>query len=337
VRIKSQVKCDSYTNVNHVPRREDPARRWLLSSALTVAALSGTCSCIGCGPLGQRSWHSKFDWVAEEYFDDALTVSLCHAIEANDIAEIERLEAAGADVNAQGKGRMTPLLWSFPDNKLERFKKLLELGANPNVAFESDFNTRGGLSPGDSVTHMACRTAFPGYFEAVFEHTGDANLKSAAKVAMGDSPLIEVISGRARDKKQKVKLLIEKHADLNQADNAGTTAAMHAAGRGMFDIALVLIEAGADPSVYQSNQMLKLTHVLVRQERLLEHSTATSKADYDRLVEWLEKHGESLQEAKTDEERWASWGAYGLERKGELMDQEVKARLARKQRSGVTP
>jgi hypothetical protein len=48
-------------------------------------------------------------------------IALCKATEANDIAEIDRLVAAGADVNAQGEGNMTPLLWAYPDNKLERF------------------------------------------------------------------------------------------------------------------------------------------------------------------------------------------------------------------------
>ena len=129
----------------------------------------------GCAEISEAmgsTWQQKFGWKAEDYFNDPQVVALCRAIEANDIAEIARLVMAGANVNAQGKGRMTPLLWAFPDNKLDRFQRLLEHGADPNVIIESDFNTRGGMSAGNSVTHMACNTSFPGYFEAVFAHGG---------------------------------------------------------------------------------------------------------------------------------------------------------------------
>jgi ankyrin repeat protein len=81
---------------------------------------------------------------------------LCKAIEENDVGEIDRLVAAGADVNAKGKENMTPLLWAFPDDKPERFKKLLELGADPNARLpqsELGFPFAGGLG---------CRRRLPG-------------------------------------------------------------------------------------------------------------------------------------------------------------------------------
>src|SRR5205809_270336 len=87
----------------------------------------------GCGGFSMMgsTFHQKCGWKAENYFSDPQVIALCRAIEANDLAEIDRLVAAGADVNAQGKGKMTPLLWAYPDNKIERFKRLLDHGANP--------------------------------------------------------------------------------------------------------------------------------------------------------------------------------------------------------------
>src|SRR5262249_52448878 len=145
-------------------------------------------------------------WKAEDYFHDPKVVELCHAIEANDIAEIDRLVAAGANVNAQGKGKMTPLLWSFFDNKLERFKLLLEHGADPNVVVESDFESHGAVSSGESVTFLACKTRFPGYFDAVFAHGGDSNLPCSSFMGNQDTPLFTVIASGAGDKKQRIKL-----------------------------------------------------------------------------------------------------------------------------------
>ena len=144
----------------------------------TLAAMILTVGCCaGCAHATNQSWHEKFNWQAEDYFEDPQVIALCKAIEANDLDEMERLIQAGADVNAKGEGNMTPLLWAFPDNKPERFEKLLEHGANPNVLVTSDFNTKmSALRPGDSITHMACRTHFPKYFDLVFDHGGDPNL-----------------------------------------------------------------------------------------------------------------------------------------------------------------
>jgi ankyrin repeat protein len=152
---------------------------------LYITFSAGCLVAAGCEkprPILAATWHQTCGWKAADYFDDPQVIALCKAIEANDLKEIDRLVAAGADVNAKGKGNMTPLLWAFPDNKLPRFKRLLEHGADPNVILsEHDFNARGEMKAGKSVTHMASTTSFPGYFEAVFEHGGDVNLVETGK------------------------------------------------------------------------------------------------------------------------------------------------------------
>jgi hypothetical protein len=125
--------------------------RFLLSVGLAVGFLTGCQEIARMAPAS--TWHQKCGWKAEDYFDDPQVIALCKAIEASNLVEIDRLVAAGANVNAQGKDKMTPLLWAYPDSNLQRFKRLLELGADPNVVIESDFNTRGGMRAGDSVTY----------------------------------------------------------------------------------------------------------------------------------------------------------------------------------------
>jgi hypothetical protein len=100
---------------------------------------------VGCGEASRitgTTWHQKFGWKAEDYFSDPQVIALCHAIAANNLAEIDRLVAAGANVNAKGKGNMTPLLWAFPDNKLDRFERLLKHGAGPCSETGEDWGTR---------------------------------------------------------------------------------------------------------------------------------------------------------------------------------------------------
>lgn len=123
-------------------------------------------------------WHRKFKWEASQYFSDRKVVELCHAIELNDIKSMEKLLKGGADPDARGKHGMTPLLWAFPENRLDAFRLLLEHGANPNVLFQDGFGTRGGISIGDSVTMLAARSAFPEHLGWVLKFGGDPNLRA---------------------------------------------------------------------------------------------------------------------------------------------------------------
>ena len=91
------------------------AAPFLLTAVATVVLL--TAGCGRAAQAGHRTWHAKFGWKAEEYFTHPQVIALCRAIEADDLKEMDRLIAAGVNVNAQGKGKMTPLLWAFPDNK----------------------------------------------------------------------------------------------------------------------------------------------------------------------------------------------------------------------------
>lgn len=305
---------------------------WLRPVLIVLLLLVG-----GCAPISKvvpTTWHQKCGWKAEDYFDDPKVIALCHAIEANDLAEIDRLVAAGANVKAVGKGKMTPLLWAYPDNKLARFTRLLEHGADPNVIVESDFNTHGGIIRGDSVTQMACKTEFPGYFEAVFSHGGDPNLVGTGIIP--ETPLFMVIGGMGHDKIGRVQMLIKRGANLDQLDGAECTPAMTAVVRRQFDIALVILKAGADPMIYRPRSNTRLVHVLVGTERTKETWTNKQKLDYSALSDFLTQRGESLDEARADLRRWRSWSHTNGEF-SRKMDAEVAARKAKEAREKKQP
>ena len=307
-----------------------------LAPALLIAVALGLVAA-GCGAMNLlpgRSIHQRCGWKAEDYFTDPKVIMLCRAIEANDLAEMERLVKAGADVNAQGRDKMTPLLWAFPDNHLPRFKWLLEHGANPNVVVESDFNTRGNIRPGDSVTHMACETSFPGYFDAVFDNGGDPNQPCVRPLGLGnaiynDPPLVSVIGalGRKQDEKLKqLKRLIALGADMNALDPLATPVMDAVGWPGQFDLALTMLEAGADFRTYMHNESTRLIHIVVMQEDRLDEYTPEQRAKFHELVKWLEDRGESYAEAKADIERWDSWSGATFREK---MDAEIAERKAR--------
>jgi hypothetical protein len=311
---------------------EENAMQFVTLNCCVAILLSVLAGCQEIAKMSPNaSWHTKCGWKAEEYFDNPQVIALCKAIEANDLPQIDRLLAGGADVNTKGKGNMTPLLWAFPDDQLPRFKRLLEHGADPNVAITSDMNSRGAMLPGDSVTHMACATSFPGYFEAVFENGGDPSLVKNGIIS-NETPLFSVIKGSAPNKEVKVKLLLDKGADIDHVDGAWATPARLAVGwGGQYGLALMLLEAGADHRIYPPKDNSRLIHRVIEEESRLRRCTPDQKQDYQVLLKWLIDHGESIEEARADMARWESWsittGEYNRK-----MAQEVAARKRREAR-----
>ena len=286
---------------------------------------------VGCGAtnlLPSRTYHQRCGWKAEDYFTDPKVIALCKAIEANDLAEMERLVKEGADVNAQGKGKMTPLLWAFPDNHLPRFKWLLEHGADPNVKIESEFNTRGFMVPGDAVTHFVCKTAFPGYFEAVFEHRGDPNLRTSR---YEDVPLTLVITeGGGGNREEMIRKLVAAGADPDIHSGLRTQAMRAVSWGGQYGLANLLLDLGADHRVYEENGMRRLIHFVVLEEQAFRGDDPRQKADYQALLKRLTDRGESIELAREDIARWRSWSRTTGEFRRK-MDAEIAERKAREQ------
>ncbi|NOX55665.1 MAG: ankyrin [Planctomycetes bacterium] len=305
------------------------ARRLLLLTLLVLTAFLAGCS--KASRILSRTAHGKYGWKAEDYFNDPQVIALCHAIEANDLDEMKRLIAAGADVNARGKDNMTPLLWAYPDNKIERFKLLLEHGADPNVVVKSSFGTNV-IHEGHSVTHLAAGSRFPDHFDLVMRYGGDPNLIDPF---YGDSVLHRVITANiSRElKKKRIRLLIEKGADLNHLSADSTPAMTAVAWFGQYDIALMLIKAGADPCKYRERSNSRLIHSLAREQRdgRAERCPPELKQAYNELLKIVEERcGVTLEQALKDLDRWAHRAmVYEPAEIKRLREQEVAERKAR--------
>lgn len=152
----------------------------LMASVLPLALLSG---CL------DRSPHQRLKWKAEDFFTDAGVISLCKAIERKDTAEIDRLVKSGVNVNAKGRANMTPLLWAFPTGE-EVFKKMLEMGADPNVKLTEDYlllNNKSvvfaAVELTDGLMHHQYFYDVPmdNYLKLVLDHGGDPNAEDLDK------------------------------------------------------------------------------------------------------------------------------------------------------------
>jgi hypothetical protein len=278
------------------------------------------------GLSGDPSFHQRVAWKAEDFFSDPKVIGLCRAIEAEDVAKMAEWIAAGADVNARGKDNMTPLLWAFPDDKLERFRLLLEHGADPNVPFAGNFGVPRGFVRGDSVTCLAAKTVFQGYFEAVMAFGGDPNLEDF----MGDLVLHQIVHAPIPDAEaeERVRLAIARGANLDafgkSARNAGMTAAVFLRPK----IVLILLESGLDPSGYDEFERQRLVHYCLRGQAHIRDSHSEHATLYQELLTWLKDHGEDIDEARADLARWATYKGTPAMIK-DLYDRDIQARKER--------
>ena len=263
--------------------------------------------------VGQgSSWYTKFNWRPEFFFDDPKVIDLCKAIEAKDLKKIDRLVVEGADVNAKGKGNMTPLLWAFPENKPEVFKRILEHGADPHVTVTSEFNTNKSagykdtrmprIYPGDSVFYLAARTRFPNFFRYVMQYGDNPNF--VCEKNGKTSPLVSVILGECPDKMGAIQLLIDAGADLEYTGESVHTALCVSALHKDYTLTLLLLQAGASYNFY-SDLSRDYGHTflhLILNDKIREHSPLSpeQKKDYVKVLEWLKANDADLEGAKKD-------------------------------------
>ncbi len=199
-----------------------------------------------------------------------------------------------------------------------------ENGASPNVVVEDGFKTHGGIIPGDSVTILAARTAFPDHLEWVLKFGGDPNITDQD---FRETPIHAVLGSMAPldVKKAKIELLARAGADLNHMC-VGRPPVMKSFNMNGPKIVLQLIEVGADPTVPADNGLMRLVHLVAGMQ-------PPYPDGFHQLCAVLEGHGESIAEAKKDIERWNSFNRMAPEQSKRLRDFErSKMAEARKNR-----
>lgn len=252
-------------------------------------------------------WYAQSGLVIHDRFSDPKVIELCEAIQRKDIAAIELLIKGGVGVNARGKGDVTPLFWALYAGK-EVFNLLLKNGADPNIQLSEpiggdmvgEFITFGGGWTGESVTLLTGEMFYPDHFISVMNHGGNPNLINKST---RDSLLYHVLATPCQNKYDRVKLLIERGADVNYVDEvSGTTHLVKSAISGQYDITLLLLESGADYSCVREGRTVAHTLALDYDEMMADKTPRGDK--YREIVKWLEDKGVSVERAKKEREEW---------------------------------
>ena len=284
----------------------------------------------------RTSQRLRDSWDPRNFFNDPQVIQLCDAIFRGDVDEMEALIEDGVDVNAKGEGGMNPLYWAFHLNRDPRpFSCLMKHGADPNVIVDmSGRNEEQEVFPGYSVTNLAVRGIYNRHFKTVFENGGDPNLPNECPFESWQKPAFFELWAIAPDSEERLKLMIEKGADMNWAMPRGTTflTANSWANEQCCGLALIALDlGGADHlATARAGEGGEYSGCYFRSIHLL--AFAMEKADLDKvkhkkfykLVERLEERGESLDEAKEDLRRWKKWKEEGRD---DLIEQEYQNRI----------
>jgi len=277
-----------------------------IKSVFSILIIS--CGFVGCDyspkpyPTG---WHRKVDWKAEKYYTDTKVIQLCNAIESNKVDLMESIIKNGVSVDTIGNDGMTPLFWAFANDRFEAFNRLLELGADPEVPFQSDFGTRGVITTGSNVFHTTAKSEFPKFFMAILKNGGDPNATytwtrgMTVQINLFDS----IKEGPFTAWTERCEALIKAGPSKELLANGARD---FIASGSRFDVALMLLKAGADyktPSKFDKRFMMFNKHMpfmeLVAAQEFAStrgeaYGSINCRNEYLELVAWLEAQGEDF-------------------------------------------
>lgn len=207
----------------------------------------------------------------ETMFPDSQVRALAKAAGDGNIKKIEQLVKEGVSVNASGTQGATPLFWAMHD--VDGFKKLLELGADPNVVY----------ADGNSVMLAAVTLKDRRILKAALDHGGNPNL--AAGDSTGRTPIFEAMSVGI----DVVDLLLKHGANINAKDSSESTPVLTAAKLLNFEMVDHLLERGADYNLRDKNgyDLAKQVATTVGKIR-----PGTKWAKWQiKVIEWLQAKG----------------------------------------------
>lgn len=165
-------------------------------------------------------------------FDDPKQDALGVAAASGNVADIIDLVQSGADPNAQGDGGFTALMCAQHSGHDAAFGELLQLGANLEIADDS----------GRTALWLAVVMDDPRFLKIALEHGADPNTRYRGS----NEPIL--FNALVPEGLPRVSLLVAAGADVNATDVYGVTALNEAVSTELYDIALYLLEHGADPT-----------------------------------------------------------------------------------------
>jgi ankyrin repeat protein len=158
------------------------------------------------------------------------TTALHRAVQRDDVAAVEKLLRAGADVKAANRYGVTPLLIACTNGNVAIIERLVGAGADPDAESPS----------GETPLMTAARTGKVEAIRFLLLHGADVNKKESAR---GQTALMWAA---AENNVDVVKALVEAGADVKARSTGGFTALLFAVRAGKADAARTLLGTGGN-------------------------------------------------------------------------------------------
>ena len=167
--------------------------------------------------------------------------ALMMASRTGSVAVVRLLVARGADVNATTTGGHTALMWAAAERHADVVRVLAEIGGDVHARTAAP-TPREGRSSGYERTEPRVLSRFEAVNPAALPRDGD---RDPPRPEGGFTPLLYGVMAGDLD---VVRALLSAGADVDDAGPDGVTALMLALTKRHEDIALALLERGADPN-----------------------------------------------------------------------------------------
>jgi ankyrin repeat protein len=226
------------------------------------------------------------EYSAKDFFPDGKVAQLAEAARDGDVARVKLLVSNGTKPNARGYDGITPLIYAMSGKTLKGFRRLLELGADPNLR----------MTGGKSVMAIAAnRVDSPEALKLAIAFGGDPNLRTGVRAVYGDcspTPIFDAVNSR---KLENLRILIKAGANLEARNSFDHTPLLDAACICYYDVVLFLLEAGADFHAKSESGETVGYYMLASRPR---GPSAEAKEPWHQCMDFLRKRGVSFAEEK---------------------------------------
>jgi len=198
---------------------------------------------VGCRPITRLLEPTAATMTPEDFASDPLLKPLAEAVDRGDAAAIAAALAAGADVNAYGKGGYRLLYWAMARGKVEGFEQLLKYGATLDEEYRDSSYLR----------HPSYNRAV---LEKMIENKDQRFLEAALRQGLDPDHAPNEIEKRtllffavSSHSNPAIETLLAAGANINWQDYSGYTPMVEAMMGRNYNSAKMLLDHGADPTI----------------------------------------------------------------------------------------